>query len=241
MNKYDKVNQNEEFIYTTLDELTPILTESGYISIGHGTGRSGNSDDVIESIFKEGLRTKDNSLYYTSIVLSTPTPELIKQYEEFGLSKPTMQKLQEQLNNWQHQDSKKIIIGRLPIEYINTLGNQSDLDGEMYGAFMNIKNNEDGKPIYYLDPKFIIGSYDVNTGLIKLNKSFESTLTNETRNELREKYLKILEKTKRRIESSEIIQNPTVSNETSTYDLSNYDFDEDIEWDIEETNNSKSI
>lgn len=62
--------------YVTLEQLAPILSETGYICLGHGTGRSGNSNEVVDSIFDSGLRTKYNSLYYTTIVLSIPTPEL---------------------------------------------------------------------------------------------------------------------------------------------------------------------
>ena len=221
----------------SLEQLAPILSESGYLCVGHGTGRSGNSDEVVDSIFQRGLRTKDNSLYFTSIVLSTPTPELIKQYEENGMPKPTMDALKQQLNNWQHQDSKKIILARLPMEYINMMGDRSDLDGEMYGAFMNTQLQADGTPKYYLDSRFIIGCYDVDTQTVRLNKSFERTLSERTKRQLQDGYAKAVAKTKKRNEATILFPNVTPSSDNTQqqeteifFDLPDFDFDDQIEW-----------
>lgn len=219
----------------TLEQLAPILSESGYMCVGHGTGRSGNSDEIVDAIFKKGLRTKDNSLYFTSIVLSTPTPELIKQYEEMGIPKPTLESLRQQLNNWQHQDSKKIIIARIPTEYVNTMGDRSDLDGEMFGAFMNEEHQENGKSTYYLDTRFIVGCFDVDTQTVRLNKAFERTLSQRTIKQLHEEYSKIVTKTKKRIESSSVFPSINQSNENvqqqeGLFDLPDFDFDDKIEW-----------
>lgn len=254
VNRLDQIKQlhtekqqeisNQE-AYVTLEELTPILSESGYLCVGHGTGRSGNSDEVVDSIFQNGLRTKDNSLYFTSIVLSTPTPELIKQYEENGMPRPTIEGLQQQLNNWQHQDSKKVIIARIPMEYINMIGDRSDLDGEMYGAFMITRLQEDGTPRYYLDSKFILGSYDVDTQTVKLNKSFERTLSERTKRQLQDGYAKAVAKTKKRNEVNILFPNvaPTSENiqlqKETTFDLPDFDFDDEINWEIAESNKPK--
>lgn len=185
--------------YMTLEELEPILAESGYMCLGHGTGRKGNDDEIVESIFSEGLRTKNNSLALTTIGLSTPTPELKEQYKEYGIPEPTMDGLKEQLNHWQHLDSQKIIIARVPTEYINQLGDRSDLDGEMYGAFMVEEIKANGKTTNYLDPRYIIGCYDVEKKAVRMNPCFERTLTNQTINTLKSKYKRTLEKTKQRI------------------------------------------
>lgn len=254
VNRLDQIKQlhtekqqeisNQE-AYVTLEQLTPILSESGYLCVGHGTGRSGNSDEVVDSIFQNGLRTKDNSLYFTSIVLSTPTPELIKQYEENGMPRPTKEGLQQQLNNWQHQDSKKVIIARIPMEYINMIGDRSDLDGEMYGAFMITRLQEDGTPRYYLDSKFILGSYDVDTQTVKLNKSFERTLSERTKRQLQDGYAKAVAKTKKRNEVNILFPNvaPTSENiqlqKETTFDLPDFDFDDEINWEIAESNKPK--
>ncbi len=231
--------KHEEETYVTLEQLEPLLSESGYMCFGHGTGRKGNSDEVVDSIFSEGLRTKDNSLYFTSIGLSTPTPELKAQYKELGLPEPSIEDLKTQFNNWQHQDSKKIIIARVPTEFINNMGDRSDRDGEMFGAFYIEELQADGKVTNYLDPKFIIGCFDVEKQAVRLNKQYERTLSPETLDQLRERYKKVLEKTKSRIDRTELSltqQQQVASQEIlpQSYDsYDNFDFPE-IEW--EESN-----
>lgn len=192
------------------EALESILTEDGYIYLGHGTGRNGNSNDLVNTIFKEGLRTKDNSLYYTTLGLSVPSQKLISQYQELGIDVPTMQTLQEQLNNWSHLDSKKIILMKIPIEYINELADSGDLGGERYGAFMLQKTDENGKVTNYLDPKFIIGCYDVETETVILNKSFEKELSPATKNELEEKVTDLRNKVRERNNTFDILANEEV-------------------------------
>lgn len=182
----------------TLDELESLFSESGYICVGHGTGRSTDQDYVIDSIFEKGLRTKDNSLYFTTVVLSTPTEEIIEKNKEIGIEPPTMESFKKQLNNWEHFDSKKIIIARIPTDYVNWLGNSSDIDGERYGAFMNEIIQDNGQVNYYLDSKFIIGCYDRDTESIRINSKFEKELTKETIEKLQERYLNILKEIKER-------------------------------------------
>lgn len=231
-------NQQQEETYVTLEQLEPLLSESGYMCYGHGTGRKGNSDEVVDSIFNEGLRTKNNSLYYTTIALSTPTPELKAQFKKIGMQEPTIEDLKNQFNNWQHQDSKKIIIARIPTEYINKAGDRSDLDGEMFGAFYTQKQQPNGQETNYLDSKFIVGCFDVEKQAVRLNKNFEKTLTPETIEQLKENYKKTVEKTNARrerqnlsitqeeIDLSQQNQTQPVSYNTETYD----NFDDNIEW-----------
>lgn len=235
-----RTTSTNDDMYITLELLAPVLSESGFICLGHGTGRSGNSNEVVESIFNNGLRTKDNSLYYTTIVLSTPTPELKQQYVEMGLPEPTIERLKNQFNNWQHLESKKIIIARIPTEYINQMGDRSDRDGEMYGAFYTQKILPDGKSINYLDSKFIVGCFDVEKQAVRLNKKFERTLTPETIEKLKVEYKRTLEKTNIRLQSFEsknVINNTENQFTTVGVDdkyLESFDFDDEIEW--EDTN-----
>lgn len=232
----------QEETMVSLDSLQDVLSESGYLCFGHGTGRTGNSDEVVNSIFQEGLRTKDNSLYFTTIGLSTPTPELIAQYQELGMELPTMNGLKQQFNNWSHADSKKIIIVRIPTEYVNEAADRSDIGGERYGAFMTEEIDANGKTTNYLDPKFIIGCFDVETQMVKLNKSFEKELSESTIKQLKEKYKKVLQKTQARLEqiqSENIIGLPiNEATKEQSIDCALPDFDsENIDWDIpEETN-----
>lgn len=233
--------EQKEDTYVSLEQLAPLLSESGYMCYGHGTGRTGNSDEVVDSIFNKGLRTKDNSMYFTTIGLSTPTPELIEQYKELGLPEPSIENLKKQFNNWQHQNSKKIIIARIPTEYINQMGDRSDGDGEMFGAFYIQEMQENGKSTNYLNPKFIVGCFDVEKQAVRLNKNFERTLSPETIEKLKAGYKIALEKTKARIDSSSLYVNPnpniqeeqsTVQSQPSTtsFDSFDFDFDENIEW-----------
>lgn len=235
--KQQNSNQQQE-TYVTLEQLEPLLSESGYMCYGHGTGRKGNSDEVVDSIFNEGLRTKNNSLYYTTIGLSTPTPEIKAQLKEIGMQEPTIEDLKSQFNNWKHQDSKKIIIARIPTEYINKAGDRSDLDGEMFGAFYTQKAQPNGQETNYLDPKFIVGCFDVDKQAVRLNKNFERTLTPETIEQLKENYKKTVEKTNARRERQNLgitqeeiniaqqTQAQSVSYNTETYD----NFDDNIDW-----------
>lgn len=228
----------QEETYVTLEQIEPLLSETGYMCYGHGTGRKGNFDEVVDLIFNEGLRTKNNSLYYTTIGLSTPTPELKAQLKEIGMQEPTIEALKKQFNNWQHQDSKKIIIARIPTEYINKAGDRSDLDGEMFGAFYTQKQQPNGQATNYLDSKFIIGCFDVDKQAVRLNKNFERTLTPETIEQLKENYKKTVEKTNARrerqnlgitqeeINLSQQNQTQQVNYNTETYD----NFDDNIEW-----------
>ena len=228
----------QEETYVTLEQLEPLLSESGYMCFGHGTGRKGNSDEVVDSIFKDGLRTKNNSLYYTTIGLSTPTPEIKAQLKEIGIQEPTIEDLKKQFNNWQHQDSKKIIIERITTEYINNAGDRSDLDGEMFGAFYTQKQQPNGQETNYLDSKFIVGCFDVDKQAVRLNKNFERNLSAGTIEQLKESYKKTVEKTNARkerqtwgitqeeINLAQQTQTPVVNNNTDSYDS----FDDDIEW-----------
>lgn len=230
-----------EETYVTLEQLESMFSEPGYSYFGHGTGRKGNSDEPVNSIFKEGLRTKDNTLYYTAVGLDVPTPEYIQKCQELGMDIPTIDGLKQKLNNWGHEDSKKIIIIRLPDEFINYAGERSDLDGEMYGAFYNEHKQENGKVNYYLDSKFIVGCYDADKQSVRLNKEFERTLTPETIEQLKEKYKKTVEKTNARKErqtmgitqeeinlAQQQNQEPVVNYNADTYD--SFDFDDNIEW-----------
>ena len=186
--------------YVTLDQLESLFKEDGYMFFGHGTGRNGNFDDVVDEIFRSGLRTKDNSLYFTTVGLSTPTPYLKQVYRELELPEPSMEGLKKQLDNWEHLSSKKIIIARLPMEYINMSGDRSDLDGEQFRAFYIEKEEPNGKITYYLNSKFIVGCYDANKELVRLNDGYEKELSPETIEKLKQGYKKALEKTKERLE-----------------------------------------
>lgn len=193
-----------------LKEITYLFNDKEYLLLGHGTGRRSESSEIIESIFSTGLRTKDNSLYYTTM----------------GLETNNIDDLIYKLNNWPHLNSKKIILIRLPIEYININGESSDLDGEKFGAFTYPKAN-DGKITYYLDPKFIIGCYDASTGIVTLNDKFEKELSLKSIETLKKKYLECVQKTKRRNEvlGDALISLSLSSSSYNDIEMPDFDFD----------------
>lgn len=205
-----------------LEDIEGLLNEDGYFVLGHGTGRTTNSDDIVQSIFKNGLRTKDNSLYYTTI----------------GLDTKDINALKTKLCNWYHCNSKKIILIRIPIKYINVIGSSADLDGEKYGAFM-VKHEEGGRLINYLDPKFIVGCFDAENQYFEMNESFEEILTESSIDKLIKQYKESLEKTENRIKRlQQNLESETNDFSVSTmYDTQlpdNFDFDDEIEWDNSE-------
>ena len=222
--------------YTTLEALAPLLSESGYLCLGHGTGRLGGYDNVVDSIFEDGLRTKDNSLYLTTIGLSTPTPEIKEQAKDLGLSEPTIDSLKITFNNWPHQNSKQIIIARIPIKYINMMGDTGALDGERYGAFMRTRTSETGKVTNYLDPKFILGCFDVEKQMVRLNPHFEKQLSPETIAALSSKHIEMLEKTKDRVKRT--MEASAFQNSFSQDFIVTDDTFDSSDWDSFETNSS---
>ncbi|MBP3461555.1 MAG: hypothetical protein Q4E39_04530 [bacterium] len=206
-NKNDEIKMvNTEEIYVTMEQLEPILSESGYSYYAHGTGRKGNDESVVDSIFEMGLRTKDNSLYKTSKQMGMPTLEMISKYQELGLNPPTLEEVENEFNNWDHKDSKKIIILRLPNEYINQSADNGDLQGEKYGAFMTEMYDENQNMNLYVDSQFIIGCYDVEKQAVRINKKFERIMSEDTLSKVKERYKKVLEITKKRLQAEPIFE-----------------------------------
>lgn len=186
--------------YMTLEQLEPLLSENGFEVLGHGTGRRGESEEIVNSIFEEGLRVKGNCLPQTTIRLSVPSQEIIDANKQFGVSEPTMEELKESLDHWPHLDSSNIIIARVPREYINTSADIGDLGGQRYRAFYTKKDEGNGKDRYYLDPAFIIGCYDREKGQVLLNSKFEREYSPERIAKMIEGKKEALEEIKARAE-----------------------------------------
>lgn len=161
--------------YVELDDLISILIEDGFTILGHGTG---SNNEVINSIFNKGLRASHTSIYYTTV----------------GLDITNVQALKEKLNNWEHLDSENIILIKLPNRFFNMYGNSSDLECERTYAFVNEYSDINGNITYYLEPKFIVGAYNRNTGLVTMNKNFELVLSDNTIKEMEAKLLKAMAK-----------------------------------------------
>jgi hypothetical protein len=95
-------------------------------------------------------------------------------------------------------ESKKIILIRLPIKYINIYGDSADLNGEKFGAFYNEIDSK-----YYLDPRFIIGCFDCDDDMFIINNRFEKILSQETISFLNNNYKLALKRTKERFKKQE--------------------------------------
>ena len=106
-----------------------------------------------------------------------------------------------------------------------------------------IEKAENGKIRNYVDSKFIVGCYDSVTHEFECNDKFERVLRKETLETLRKQYKEALEKTKARLQRIEMtnnmIENQSIKDEVNPiYDkslLDNFDFDDEIEWDMPST------
>ena len=142
-----------------LEEYKDLLTDPNYEYYMHGTCGSGTDvqgqarlqSRIISSIFKNGLRTKDGNLYFTSNCMGDGN--CIK--DEWDSVKDTM-------NNWPHMGSENIIIMRLPKKYLNHL--VSDGYAERTEACCVDVDLGYDEPTKYVNPKFIVGCYHSKTG-----------------------------------------------------------------------------
>lgn len=167
--------------YVELKNLQSILIEEGYTIFGHGTG--GKNIEAVNSIFEKGLRTSHTSLFYTTIGL-----DVDKELNNF----------KKKLDNWEHLDSENIILIKLPNKYFNMFGDSMDLNCERTRAFVDKMYDAKGKKTYYLNPKFIIGSYNRNTSMVTINPRFERHYSKETINEMNKKLKEAMEEIKQK-------------------------------------------
>ena len=164
---------------SSLEDLKNIIGNTeGYVVLIHGTNMT--NDEVKNMIFKEGLRTTNFDEATTLDKTTTP----------FDISRYTSEAIKNVFDNYDHNNKNMVVI-KLPLEYFNIYDNTADLDCRKSRAFMKDKIYIDGRYKYLLDPKFIVGSYNTETMETMLNPAFERKLTVETKNELREKLIKL--------------------------------------------------
>lgn len=171
-NIYDEKKSSLEDLKNTIGN-----TE-GYVVLVHGTHMT--NEEVQSMIFKEGLRTTNFNEKTT----------LDKTTKPFDISKYTSEEIKRLFENYDHNNKNMVVI-KLPLEYFNKYDFTGDLDCRKTRAFMKDKIYIDGRYKYLLDPKFIVGSYNTETMETMLNPAFERKLTVETKNELREKLIKL--------------------------------------------------
>lgn len=164
---------------SSLEDLKNIIGNTeGYVVLVHGTHMT--NEEVQSMIFKEGLRTTNFNEKTT----------LDKTTKPFDISKYTSEEIKRLFENYDHNNKNMVVI-KLPLEYFNKYDFTGDLDCRKTRAFMKDKIYIDGRYKYLLDPKFIVGSYNTETMETMLNPAFERKLTVETKNELREKLIKL--------------------------------------------------
>lgn len=208
-------NKDKEIVFgkenkvLDLEDCKEMLTEKGFLYSGHGTN---GEYDVVSSIFNIGLRTSHESLYYTSINLSLGGEEGWVEFKQ-------------NLNNWQHKNTKNIIILKLPLKYLNTYGDEAY---EKYNAFY-VQKEFDGRIQNFVDSKFIVGCYNANTKKFEINPNFEAELTVESKKDLENKLLIAKNLTKERLER--LSDNDSFSEKYTSYiDTSKIDDISDEEW-----------
>lgn len=153
---------------------------------GHGTGS--NNPEIIESIFKNGLRCSHEQLDFTTILFGQGSSTLFKENEE-------------KMNEWQHKESKQIIIASLPLEYhlLDAIG--TPLYGKRQAAFYYSISQEQSyelgiSPGLYLKPEFVMGVYDANQKDFISNERYYENLQEKEQeklmNEIKKQYINIL-------------------------------------------------
>lgn len=148
------------------EELIALMSTKEYIYYVHGTGRGGNTHDIVDSIFKNGLRASHGDIYYTTVCYG-----LRINFEEFF----------NDLDNWKHLDSKKLIIVRYPLKYYLKHG-MTGMGEKEYPIYTEINGSR------YVRPEFVMGCYDANTKDFEENPKFERILSKKTIKELDKKF-----------------------------------------------------
>lgn len=118
----------------------------------HGIGAY--DENIIKSIFENGLRCSHNELYWTVLEFGKGSDTLFEENEEL-------------LDNWEHKGSKHIMIASLPEVFHLLDVKGTPLFQKRHAAFYNTISPEEASqlgisPGLYLKPEFIRGMYDAN-------------------------------------------------------------------------------
>lgn len=151
---------------------------------GHGTG---GDENVINSIFKYGLRCSHNDMYYTTIPL--------------GVGGQIPKDTDKLFDKWPHCAHENVIIIALPTDY-HILDNPGiGTYQEKYGAFCYIPSEPMQKEgsltnSRYVRPEFIVGCYNTKADIFKPNQRYFEIMYPPKRKEfmdqIKSKYLDII-------------------------------------------------
>ncbi len=168
------------------EDISSSFNNTGNVYYGHGIGA--DSQEVIDSIFENGLRCSHEQLYFTTIALGEGSDRLFEKTEET-------------MNNWKHKDSKQIIIASLPKEYHLLAPMGTVLYGKGQAAFYNYFSQDEASKLgiasgYYLKPEFVSGVYDANTHSFTSNEKYYENLPSQEQKkifeEVKRQYIDLL-------------------------------------------------
>lgn len=147
-------------------DINKVLNNPHNMYYGHGTGT--DSQEVTNSIIKNGLRCSHGSLYYTSVPLGIGTK--IKDSEK------------EMMKKWPHKESNIIIVVSLPLDYkiidSTGLGTYNMADAAFY--YIPDKKTREYEELTnspYVIPEFIVGYYDAQTDSFIQNPKYYERLS----------------------------------------------------------------
>ena len=128
-----------------------VLNNKNNAYYGHGTI---GGDEIITSIFNNGIRCSHEQLYFTTVVLGVGRDTL------FDDVRPT-------IDNWPHLGAKNIIIASMPLKYMI---NHSEREGAYYNYLTPEEASKKSvSPGYYLMPEFVLGCYNSETKQFREN------------------------------------------------------------------------
>lgn len=146
------------------NNMPDIFCDDNNFYLGHGTL---GSDNIIKSIFENGLRCSHGQMYFTTI--------------EFGTgSKNGINDIKKELDNWPHLAAKKIIIVSVPKNYM--ILNTGPFYGKGDNSFVKYISKKESLNLNitegkYVCPEFIKGYYDSDKKNFYENPEFYKKLS----------------------------------------------------------------
>lgn len=203
--KFAGEQRGTERDFVKFEDLEPLFDDKTSFIMGHGTGTAGDGHEVVDSILETGLRgyqaldaaepDKDKVAGSTDL-----TDTAMSLFSAIYGDKPDMANIRDKLDHWKHRDAQNIILMKFPVEFANT---ETSVNAEHYRPFFVQKRDSFGQMRNFVDPRFIIGSYDRETGLVEMNENFEATLSDEFRSEMEQRLEEARNITRQRVQADE--------------------------------------
>lgn len=168
-------------------EIENKFAKEGNQYYAHGIGAY--DENVIKSIFENGLRCSHNELYWTVLEFGKGSDSLFREKEEL-------------MDNWEHKGSKHIMIASLPEVFHLLDVKGTALFQKRHAAFYNNISPEEARklgiaPGLYLKPEFIMGMYDAEKKDFLVNDKYYENLPEEEQkrvlDEVKQQYIDTIE------------------------------------------------